>query len=435
MRRSMMGLLGVFALAGAALPASAQVGVSGADARWLPWIGCWDGAAMTAESAPESYLVCFRPLDTAAGVQIETYAEGTLFTLEEMRADGTPVAIEEDGCVGTQSARWSSDDARVLLESEMSCGPLLARSTTGTLAILPDGFGWVEIQAVRSGDTEPLVGIRTFVPAAEARLAELGVADPTAGGGLAVVTARGRAGAALSPDAIAELVERTGPSVAGALVIERGESFDLDADLLRELAARGVPGEVLDVMVAVTYPDRFTVLGGSEGSELALRTAPEAAATPQRVVRGVAPWPYRPRGYGYSPFGFGYGYYDSYWDPFSPFGYRRGYGFGYYDYPRVIVVGPPVVEERSAVLSRNRGVIEIAPSGSGASQNASPSPQRRANQGPSSNSGSTTRSEPRSSGSAAPSSGSSGSGGSRGTPSTGGSSSDGQRRAVPRTGG
>ncbi|MEX1256320.1 MAG: hypothetical protein WEG36_01765 [Gemmatimonadota bacterium] len=434
MRRSMMGLLGVFALAGAAHPASAQVGVSGADARWLPWIGCWDGAAMTAESATESYLVCVRPLDTAAGVQIETYAEGTLVTREEMRADGNPVAIEEDGCVGTQSARWSSDGARVLLESEMSCGSVVARSTTGTLAILPDGFGWVEIQAVRAGDAEPLVGIRTFAPAAEAQLAELGVADPTAGGGLAVVTARGRAGAALSPDAIAELVERTGPSVAGALVIERGEPFDLDAELLRELAVRGVPGEVLDVMVAVTYPERFTVLGGSEGNELALRAAPEGAATRQQVVRGVAPWPSRPRGYGYSPFSFGYGYYDSYWDPFSPYGYGRGYGFGYYDYPRVIVVGPPVVEERSSVLSRNRGVIEIAPSGGGASQSVSPSPQRRANQRPS-NSGSTTRSEPRSSGSAAPSSGSSGSGGSRGTPSTGGSSSDGERRAVPRTGG
>jgi len=321
-----------------------------------------------------------------------------------------------------------------LLESQMSCGQQVVRTTTGTLAILPGGFGWVEIQAVQSGGPEPLVGIRTFVPAEPARLADLGVADPTVGGALAVVTARGRAGALLSPDAIAELVEGAGAAVAGALVIERGEPFDLDADLLRGLAERGVPGEVLDVMVAVTYPERFTVLGGAEGNELALNATAETAARAPVAMRGVAPWPTRPRGYGFSPFGFGFGYYDSYWDPFSPFGYGRGYGYGYgyYNTPRVIIVGPPVVEERSAVLSRNRGVIEGAPSGGGSSSSAAPSPQRRATPGSSSSSGSAPRSEPRSSGSAAPSTNSGGSGDS--SPS-GGSSNEGERRAVPRSGG
>jgi hypothetical protein len=312
----------------------------------------------------------------------------------------------------------------------------VTRSTTGTLAILPDGYGWVEIQSVRSGDAEPVVGIRSFVPTTEARLAELGVPDPTSGGALAVVTARGRAGAALSPDAIAELVERAGASVAGALVIERGQPYDLDADLLRDLSARGVPGEVLDVMVAVTYPERFTVLGGGESTELALRPTPAEQASPPRAMWGVAPWPYRPRGYGFTTFGYGYGYYDSYWDPYRRFGYGPGYGFGIFDYPRVIVVGPPVVEERSAVLSRNRGVVEIEPSGGGASQNATPSPSRRATQRPSSSS--TTRTEPRSSDSAQPSSGSSGGSGSRGSPSGGssdGGSTGGERRAVPRSGG
>jgi hypothetical protein len=429
MRRSLSAFFGVAVALAVSLPASAQVGIPGADARWLPWIGCWEGAAVTDEAAAaESYVVCIRPLADVGGVEIETYAGGSLLTEEEMRADGRATAIAEDGCAGTQTAAWSADGRRLYLASDMECGPGVTRSTSGTLAILPEGFGWVEVQAVRSGDAEPLVGIRTFVPATEARIAELGVADPVAGGQLAVATARTRAGARLTADAIVELVERAGAPVAGALLIERGEPFDLDAPMLRELADRGVPGDVLDVMVAVTYPERFTVLGGGEDAELAMRTAPARAAAP--AARNVAPWPARAWGYGYSRFGYRYGYYDSYFDPFRPYGY--GFGYGFYDYPRVIIVGPPVVEERSAVLSRTRGVVETNPSG-GSSQNAVPSPQRRGSDRSSSSSGSAGRSEPRgNSGSAAPSSSG---GGSRDSTPSGGSSSGGERRAVPRSGG
>ena len=423
MGRRIIALLGILASLTLPRPAEATLPAT-QESSWLAWIGCWEGSAEVGGDEAASFLVCFRPLTTGAGVEIRTYTDGDLVSTEQMIADGAAHAVEEGGCTGDRTATWSSDGARLFLSSELSCGEGITRGTKGLLAILPGGEAWVEVQSVRAGDGSPLVGIRRFVPASEDALSAGPILDPTVGLEIAVSTARSQAAGALTPEALVEIVEHTGSDVTNALLIERGQPFGLDRASLVALAARGVPGEVVDVMIAVSYPDRFQVAAGEGVAEVSPGTETRTSAA------APGAWPRR-RGFrGYSPWGLGY---DPYWDPFFSSSYRfrydaygyggYGYGYGPYNYggfgsayrgPSLIVIEPPTVTNRST-LSRNRGVVRSGRGGgsdSGRDSGVSRSPVssdsgRRAvwrDSGGSSSgsSGSSARAAPRSSGGSSP---------------------------------
>ena len=436
MRRAIVGLIGVLAMSSVPLPMSGSETdpTRAQDTLWLPWIGCWEGAAEVGGDEANSFVVCFQSLASGAGVEIRTYTEGELVATEEMLADGTARALEEGGCAGERTASWSLDRARVFLVSELDCGEGVTRSTRGVLSMLPGGDGWVEIQSVLAGTESPLIGIRTFLPAGGSLLESDGITDPTAGRELAVRTARAQASRALTPATLIETVERAGPSVTSALLVERSDQFGLDAETLRALSVRGVPGEVLDVMVALSYPERFEISGSGPDPEPGIRSTSASRVGSSRSW--ASGYGYRSFG-GYSPWSLGYGLYR---DPFWPGAFGYGYGgfgynsFGYSPYgfgsfgpsiyrsPGLIFIQPPSVQTR-ATLSRNRGVV----SGGGRAARPSGSTQRTS-PAPSSRLGGASR--------AAPPRSSSG-GGSRAAPSRSpsGSSSGGARRARPRNGG
>ena len=142
------------------------------------------------------------------------------------------------------------------------------------------------------------------------------------------------------PIAIDDVIEANGKVSAETLqlwVVERGEPFALDASRLIEMADSGVPPSVIDVVVAVSYPEKFVV---NEGRTAGRRPAEAARGRPGLgYVRRLNPFydPYSRYGY-YSPYGsysrYGLGYYGG-------FGYGYGgynYGFGGYGTP-IIVVG------------------------------------------------------------------------------------------------
>lgn len=358
------GKFGVPTMVGVAflvLPAGIQ-GQGALDSNWLPWVGCWEGAAVAEGQASESLLVCFRPTGDVEGIESVTYSGGELLGREVLTAGSVATPFAEGGCEGTRRLEWSEDSRRLFLSSVIECGGGVARNTRGVFTFLQGGTGWSEILAIQAGDGPPLLEIRSFVPASAALLVESGITDPIVGIELAVNTARIRAGSSLSAETISELVSRAGATATGGLLVERGESFDPDASMLRTLARNGVPGEILDLVVALSYPERFQIAGSSAVAVESPSPTRNALALSEQ--RPLAPWGASPRAY-YSPWGGGYywyGYgmdrygYDGFTNP-SFYGSPQYYGYGYqyrygnvYATPRYIVVQPPVVVQPGASI-------------------------------------------------------------------------------------
>ncbi|MCY4506691.1 MAG: hypothetical protein OXG35_06990, partial [Acidobacteria bacterium] len=126
-------------------------------------------------------------------------------------------------------------------------------------------------------------------------------------------TAASRTGDAdLSIDAVIEAAAAVDPTVLEALLVETGTMFDLDGRTLIRLDDGGVPGDIIDMLVALSFPDDFEVRrsatgGGGGGGFLGSWGS-----------YGYDAWyPYYA-----APFGYYYG-----WSP-----YRSLYGWGDYYY-------------------------------------------------------------------------------------------------------
>lgn len=318
------------------------------ESRWLPWLGCWEPVGESPEDTAQ-ILVCILPV--SGGVEISTLANGEAIGSEFIQADGTLQPAAEGGCEGTREAEWSADNGRVYVVSDLQCGEGVRRVTSGVFSVTGDGSYWTEIHVIRAAEGEPVLAVRSFRPATSATLAHHDY-DPAPEVGhreLAIQTARMAAASPLSVDDVQEAVTRGGEELASALILEMGEGFDLDARTLRDLARNGVPAGVLDMMVAVTWPDRFRVEAGQP--ELDTRTAVRSEG------RVYAPWPgsvvamrYRSsfRGCGigtrfcFDPFlsgiySYGYPYGGGYWGPGS--GWFPGRA-------RYLYVTPPTVRDR-----------------------------------------------------------------------------------------
>ena len=342
----------------------------GPTSDWTAWYGCWE--ASDTVDADESFLVCFEPLADGAGVEIRTVVEGEVVAVEQIVADGLPVPAEDGGCVGERFASWSADGHRVFVGSELICGEGVTRRTSGVMALTADGREWLEIHAVEAGDRDAALGVRRFVPASPATVAEFGIEAADRERGLAVRTARSAHSAPLTGDAVVEVVEVAGAPVARALITELGHPFTMSTAMARDLLARGVTADVLDVMVAVTYPERFQIAGTSWEAAEQERTV---ATRQTRQARVVAPWPDR---YAYAPWGYSPWRHSWYYGSafgYNPYAWGGGY-WGGFGPGRVIVVQPEVRDRRRSILDPNRGYSSGASSDRSATQRGTPSTNR-----------------------------------------------------------
>jgi len=348
-------------------PAQAQ---AAEDLRWLPWLGCWEPTDELATEGSE-FLVCITP--DRDGVRVETLVDGESMGAEFLAGDGSRQDASEGGCEGTRQARFADDGRRLFVLSDLECGLDARRTTRGVFAMGSDGFEWIEIQSISAGEGDtPFLSVRRFQVASRATLARHERAEPATDRGLAIETARRSAARAMTAGALAEASDIAGPAVTAALVAEMGQPFDLDARALRDYRNQGVAPEVLDMMIAMTWPDRFQV--GVDGSvdAVAMERTRDARYDDRYDAR------YATRGYSsfyctgwlgrcsrvdawmayrYGGFGLGYGY--------GPIGY--GYRpYGWYTGPRYIVIDPGSVQFRQRGTMTSDGYRP--PSGSGTTQ-------------------------------------------------------------------
>jgi len=413
-------------LAGAMLLASAAPLLAQGDQpdpRWQAWLGCWQPANVMAVDPGKtlSRRVCVVPAPGTSAVDVVTVADTLVISRERVVATGEPIPATRERCRGWETARWSPDGRRVYLSSGYACAGDVQRRSSGLMAISPRGE-WLDVQAVTVGSR---TGVRTLryraadpsVPLPREIAAALEGVDAEAG------QARVAAAAALTTADVVEVSGQVDAQVVWAWLAERGEGFAVNARALTEMADAGVPADVIDVVVALSYPRVFAINPATQQGELRPGAA-EGGAAPSGYGYAPGAWGSRFSPYGWDPYwGYGWGGY------YSPFGYGYygaygGYGYGSYGGGVIItVVGGGEIQPASrGRVVNGRGYTQST--GTGREATAHPQPDR--NTGSTSSSGASQSSggtaSPRS-GSASPSSSS---------PSSSGSSSSTGRTAQPR---
>jgi hypothetical protein len=296
-----------------ALPGPGLAAQQADDARWLPWLGCWEASpeADAAVADADATLVCVVP--DGAAVEIVTANAGAITSRVRVEPDGERRPLYTAGCAGWESAAWSADARRVFLRSELDCRGT-QRASSGILAFTPAGE-WLDIQAVGVGPTHA-VRTRRFRAAPEGAAAAAGIDRPETGVALAVTTARTAAGGRLRAEDVLEASRSVAAEAVEALLVERRQRFYLDAKTLIGLADAGVADAVIDVMVALDNPGVFTL--DADTRTTAFRPRPGYDPT---TVRDPFAFP------GSDPYYDPYGYYRRNPHYYGMFGYGDRYGW------------------------------------------------------------------------------------------------------------
>lgn len=334
--------------------------------RSLAWVGCWEpvteAVADTDASVPAE-RVCVMPGESIDEIRILTLEGDDVVLTTPVYADGGRRNVTRGGCSGWETGRWSADGRRILTHSELDCEGGLPRVSSGILAMLP-GDEWLDIQVIESGREEATrVARYRPAPVPDAVASQLRpLMDERR---LAIQTARTDAAFSLTLDDVTEAAQATNAKAVSALLVERGEGFDVDADELVALRQAGVPAEVTDLVVALSFPNRFTIEGGG------------ASLRPQEPELGRGPgyaYGRGRRGGGYYGSCMGYGSYDPYgWYGFypyslfssayswssgfgcSPYGYFGGRYRGYRSGPIIIIQDNPRQRAPGGRMVRGEG--------------------------------------------------------------------------------
>jgi hypothetical protein len=299
-----------FALLQLAAPALAQ---NTADSRWSRWTGCWELVMENSREGTPSPTTAGRATRSQPGdpsrpqVCVETSADGgaTFSTkvgtqtpiVQTVVADGKDRSITEEGCTGTQRTEWSADGLRLFARAELTCkGDQGPRRVSGLAMLGPDGR-WTDVQSVDIAGRESF-RVRQY------RRADRGV---TAAATVAATS--------LTLDDVKEASAKVSPRALEAALVETRASFDLTSKRLLDLNAAGVPASVVDLIVALSYPDRFVIE----------RTGPVDRALPAIIddpfTLGWA--------FGFPVWSDFYGFYSPLYGPYSPY-YYSPFAYPYY---------------------------------------------------------------------------------------------------------
>jgi hypothetical protein len=357
--RRPIGIPTVLGLATAALAwtalAPAAASAQTADARWMPWVGCWEATG----AADDEALLCFRP--EGAGVELLTVLDGEVTASESLTADGLSRDVAAEGCSGSESVAFSDDARRIYLSSSQTCEGGASRNASGLIAMVSPHM-WIDVKSVEV-EGQRTAWAQSYQAAPAERVRGTGLEGLATDRAMAVSAARVAASAPPTVDDVIDAAAHVHDEAVETWLAEVGEPLDLDADQLVRMADAGLSPELIDVVVAVSHPESFAL-------------GPDAAVS-ERADERVTRLPYG--GYG------GYGAYGRrslnpfYWDPFYASSYygvgsyygRYGYGgyYGGYYPPRVIVVTPRGDGDHGSVVNGEgyRSGRSRAPSSGGAS--------------------------------------------------------------------
>jgi hypothetical protein len=250
-----------------AIPISSLAQTPAVDPRWAPYLGCWQlqreatgtGTAnleavaarrARAGETREDVMICVTPSSEPNAVAQQTVLNGESVLDEVIAADGSKRTGEHASCTSSRQAEWSSSGRQLFSRGTVSCKGQPDRTITG-LSLVAPGPTWVDVQMVEVNGTRSVRVRRYGLSREQSR-----VARPAAAGSPAPMDR-------WTIDEVKEAVRHTAPEVVQAALIEVGGKLPLSARRLVELDEAGIPGSVVDVMVALSFPEKFVIERGS----------------------------------------------------------------------------------------------------------------------------------------------------------------------------
>lgn len=318
-------------LPAATFPALAQEPVDGAapptvapDARWLPWMGCWRLWEEQFEQAPDGselpdrMVVCLTA--DPDGARMTARAGDEVLVERTLAADGVRREVSDGECRGWERRDWSADGRRIYTSAEIRCGDDVAPVARSGMSLLSNPTTWVDVQVVNVEGQQHLE-IRRYNPAPD-------TASSTGSAAAFDDIRQARRVSSAPPGlaAVREAAAKADPRVVEAMLTETEPRLQIDRDTLVELDDAGIDTGVIDLLVALAYPERFVV-------------------ERRRSGRSGGGWSSTGGGFAYDPFSYGSAY-PYYLTPFGYYGYMRyGGPYGgafspYYGYPTFGGVNP-----------------------------------------------------------------------------------------------
>jgi hypothetical protein len=308
----------LLALAWTAIPAQGMAQTAPVDPRWAPYLGCWqlqrestgipvaDLQAVASRRAQagasrEDVMICVTPAADANAVSQQTVLNGDSVLDEIVAADGTPRTGEDGSCRSTRRAEWSTSGRQLFTRGTVSCEGQPERTISGLSLVMP-GPIWVDVQMVEVRGNRS-VRVRRYGLSREQQRVN------RESGTAAASVAFDR----WTLDEVKAAARHTAPEVLQAALIEVGAKLPLSARRLVELDEAGVPGPVVDVMVALSFPEKFVIdpPGGSNSGGFGGYGGGFGGTLDPWLVASELGWLSL-----YSPFGYQYyGYYDPRYGP------------------------------------------------------------------------------------------------------------------------
>lgn len=249
-------------LLAAATTASAQATPSPTpklDAGFNSWLGCW---RLEDDLAGTGARMCITP--DRGGVRLQTVA-GTQRGIDELVIpDGVSRPIVDSECKGTERAEWSNDGTRVFRTTEVTCRNESPR-TIKSVAFLAPGPMWINVQHISGDDDTASVRAQRYRRAANQNLADGSKATPPTAS----------PAAADLRWSIEDVIEASGKLPGEALqaaLTDVRQKFDINRRTLVSLDEAAVPDGVIDLMIALTFPQRFVVERAGGGAPVGVST-------------------------------------------------------------------------------------------------------------------------------------------------------------------
>lgn len=316
-------IIAAFLLAALGVPAAASAQDFNGNSTWTAWRGCWEliqddtrsagasvldgrtASARPSASRPADMRVCVTPDGSSAGVKMSTFAGGQAVLEQTIVADGREQPLNETGCTGSQRAEWSDNRRQLFMHAEIQCKDQPRRSVSG-ITLIADGPAWVDIQTLEVSEDQ-FLRVRRYQRATDQASLSPDVAVR------AESEAQRIAAIPLKIDDVIQASSNVASKAVEAMLIETHATFDLDSRALLRLQKAGVGGGVTDLMVAVSFPDRFVVerqvASGYSNSFFSPFSAQYQsywypAYAPYTPFSLYSPYDYSFYGYSYSPYAY-----------------------------------------------------------------------------------------------------------------------------------